>query len=100
MGYLIVILAVFALIWLVVLRPQRRRQLQQLEMQDTLHVDDEIITAGGLHGFVKQLDESVLTIEIATDVRVRLDRRAVAAVVSPAELVDENEIAQPEGGES
>jgi preprotein translocase subunit YajC len=103
MGYLIVIVAVFALLWLLVLRPQRRRQVQQLEMQNTLHVDDEIITAGGLHGYVKQLDETVLTIEIAPGVKVRLDRRAVAGVVRPDEQDEQDEqeeIARPEAGES
>lgn len=103
MGYLIVIVAVFALLWLLVLRPQRRRQLQQLEMQNTLHVDDEIITAGGMHGYVKQLDETVLTIEIAPGVKVRLDRRAVAGVVQPDEPDEQDEqaeIVRSEAGES
>jgi preprotein translocase subunit YajC len=103
MGYLIVIVAVFALLWLLVLRPQRRRQLQQLEMQNTVHVDDEIITAGGMHGYVKQLDETVLTIEIAPGVKVRLDRRAVAGVVRPEESDQQDEreeIARSEARES
>jgi len=64
-----------------VLRPQRRRQAEQMQMQDTLHVDDEVITAGGIRGYVRQLDEEVLEVEIAPGVQVRLDRRAVAAVV-------------------
>jgi preprotein translocase subunit YajC len=84
-AYLIAIVALFALLWLLVIRPQRRRQLQQLRMQDTLHLDDEIITAGGIRGYVRRLDEEVLTVEIAPDVRVRLDRRAVAGVVRPEE---------------
>jgi preprotein translocase subunit YajC len=78
MSFLLPIIALFFLLWLVVIRPQRRRQLQQLQMQDELHLDDEVITAGGIHGYVKQLDESVLTIEIAPNVRVRVDRRAIA----------------------
>ena len=80
-GYLIVIVALFALLWLFVLRPQRRRQAEQMQMQDTLHVDDEVITAGGIRGYVRQLDEEVLGVEIAPGVQVRLDRRAVAAIV-------------------
>ncbi|TMM05652.1 MAG: preprotein translocase subunit YajC [Actinobacteria bacterium] len=80
-GYLIVIVAVFALLWLFVLRPQRRRSTEQLQMQDTLHLGDEVITAGGIRGYVRQLDEEVLKVEIAPEVVVRLDRRAVAAVV-------------------
>ena len=85
MEYLIVIVALFVLFWLLVIRPQRRRQLLQLEMQDELHVDDEIITAGGMHAYVRQLDDQVLTVEIAPDVLVRLDRRAVAGIVRPEE---------------
>ena len=75
------IVALFALLWLLVLRPQRRRQMEQLRMQGTLHVGDEVITAGGIRGYVRQLDEEVLKVEIAPEVVVRLDRRAVAAVV-------------------
>jgi preprotein translocase subunit YajC len=81
MGYLIVIVALFALLWLLVLRPQRRRQQEQLQMQDSLRLGDEIVTAGGIRGQVRRLDEDVLGVEIAPDVEVRLDRRAVAAVV-------------------
>jgi len=76
-----VIVAVFALLWFFVLRPQRRRSMEQLQMQDTLSLGDEVITAGGIRGYVRQLDEEVLKVEIAPEVVVRLDRRAVAAVV-------------------
>jgi preprotein translocase subunit YajC len=99
LGYLIVIVALFVLLWLLVLRPQRARQAEQLRMQDTLHVGDEIITAGGIRGHVRQLDEEVLEVEIAPDVVVRLDRRAVAAVVR--DEADELEpVAQDERAES
>ena len=84
------IVALFALLWLFVLRPQRRRQMDQLRMQDTLHVGDEVITAGGIRGYIRQLDEEVLKVEIAPDVQVRLDRRAVAAVV-PEPVEDEED---------
>jgi preprotein translocase subunit YajC len=95
-----VIVAVFALLWLFVLRPQRRRTAEQLQMQDTLHVGDEIITAGGIRGEVRQLDEEVLEVEIAPEVVVRLDRRAVAAVVPDEEEDDPNELTQAGSNES
>jgi preprotein translocase subunit YajC len=65
--------------------------MKQVEMQDELHLDDEVITAGGIHGSIKQLDDSVLTIEIAPDVVVRVDRRAIAGKVRP----EEPEVDQP-----
>jgi preprotein translocase subunit YajC len=97
-----VIVALFALLWLFILRPQRRRQMEQLQMQDTLHVGDEIVTAGGIRGHVRRLDDEVLNVEIAPDVEVRLDRRAVAAVV-PEEGEEAEELDAPpriEGDES
>jgi preprotein translocase subunit YajC len=94
-----VIVALFALLWLFVLRPQRRRSSEQLQMQDTLRVGDEVITAGGIRGYVRQLDEEVLEVEIAPEVVVRLDRRAVAAVVQE-EDDDPDELTQTESGES
>jgi preprotein translocase subunit YajC len=94
-----VIVALFALLWLFVLRPQRRRSTEQLQMQDTLRVGDEVITAGGIRGYVRQLDEEVLEVEIAPEVVVRLDRRAVAAVVQE-EDDDPDELTQTGSGES
>lgn len=93
------IVALFALLWLFVLRPQRRRSSEQLQMQDTLRVGDEVITAGGIRGYVRQLDEEVLEVEIAPEVVVRLDRRAVAALVQE-EDDDPDELTQTESGES
>ena len=93
------IVALFALLWLFVLRPQRRRSTEQIQMQDTLRVGDEVITAGGIRGYVRQLDEEVLEVEIAPEVVVRLDRRAVAAVVQE-EDDDPDELTQTESGES
>jgi preprotein translocase subunit YajC len=94
-----VIVALFGLLWFLVLRPQRRRQTEQLRMQDTLHVGDEVITAGGIRGEVRELDEEVLRVEIARDVVVRLDRRAVAAVVREEED-DLNAVSQDDDSES
>ena len=93
------IVALFALLWLFVLRPQRRRSTEQLQMQDTLRVGDEVITAGGIRGYVRQLDEEVLEVEIAPEVVVRLDRRAVAALVQE-EDDDPDALTQTESGES
>jgi preprotein translocase YajC subunit len=68
-------------------------------MQDRLRVGDEVITAGGIRGYVRQLDEEVLKVEIAPEVVVRLDRRAVAALVQE-EDDDPDALTQTESGES
>ena len=99
MAYLIPIVLLIGLLWLLVARPQRRRQMAQVTMQDDLTLGDEVVTAGGMHGHVRRLDEDVLTVEIAPGTEVRIDRRAIAAVVKPDEHEEETED-EPENGAS
>lgn len=96
MGYILVLVALFGLMWLLLIRPQRRRTQAQMVMQDQLRAGDEIITAGGLHATVRSIEDDVLEVEIAPNTTVRLDRRAVAAVVSAPEIEAEPELAHPE----
>ena len=91
MGYIIVLVALFGLMWFLLIRPQRRRTQVQMTMQDQLRAGDEIITAGGLHATVRSIEDDVLEIELAPETIVRLDRRAVAAVVSEQEIEAEPE---------
>jgi len=76
--------------WLLLVRPQRKRSNEQMSMQDSLQTGDEIITAGGLHATVRSIEDDVLEIELAPSTVVRLDRRAVAAVVHPDSLEPES----------
>ena len=99
MEFLIVMVVLFAAMWVLLIRPQRRRQTLHLEMQQNLAPGDEIITAGGLHGFVRRLDEDTLAVEIAPGTEVRLDRRAVATVVRPDDDEEREEPDAVEPGE-
>jgi len=82
LGQLIIIVAMFALLWLLLIRPQRRRVTEQRELHASIEVGDEILTAGGLYGHVRELgDEDDLVVEIAPGTNVRIARRAVAGVV-------------------
>jgi preprotein translocase subunit YajC len=84
-GYLIIIVVLFAAMWLFLIRPQKRRQVEQAQLQDSLAPGDEILTAGGIHGTVRGIEDEVVQVEIAPGTIVRLDRRAVAAVVQEPE---------------
>jgi preprotein translocase subunit YajC len=82
-SFLIILVAFVVLMWLFLIRPQRRRSDAQMAMQDRLRIGDEIITAGGLHATVRSIEGDVLEIEIAPGTTARLDRRAVAALATP-----------------
>ena len=82
----IVILIIFGAIWLFAVMPARRKRSQHAAMQDSVDLGDEVITAGGLHGTVKEIEDDRLRLEIAPGVIVTLDRRAVAAVAREVEV--------------
>jgi preprotein translocase subunit YajC len=98
---LIVIVVLLALFWLLLIRPQQRRQRVQNQMIQSLEVGDEIVTAGGLYGEVRELGDEELVVEIAPGTNVRIARRAVAGVVEPEEDEGEEEAdeAELESGE-
>jgi preprotein translocase subunit YajC len=81
-GFLFIIIA-FAFLYFVMVRPQKRRQLETRRMLNDLKVGDEIITAGGMYGEVTRLGEDDVTVRIAPELEVRVARRAVAGVTQP-----------------
>jgi preprotein translocase subunit YajC len=95
LAQLIVIVAMFALLWLFLIAPQRRRAQAQRELLASIKVGDEILTVGGLYGHVRAIDEDDdLEVEIAEGLQVRMARRAVAAVIPPDDD-DEAEVDEP-----
>jgi preprotein translocase subunit YajC len=86
-----ILVILFAAMWLLVIRPQRQRQRDTKRQMDSLIPGAEVITAGGLYGTVRAVEDEELQIEIADDVVVRVARRAIAAVVEPDELDPEGE---------
>ena len=81
-------------VWLIFIRPQRRKQKAQQGMQSELAVGDEVVTAGGMYGTVTEIGEDDVRVEIAPNVEVRLARRAIAAQLTEHEPDDAT--AEPE----
>ena len=77
---LLAIAVTLTLMWLLVVRPQRRKQTQTMTMQDNLRVGDEVVTAGGLYGTVEALRGDDVQVEIAPGTTVRIARRAIVGI--------------------
>ncbi|MGZ8702680.1 MAG: preprotein translocase subunit YajC [Gaiellaceae bacterium] len=93
MSAYIFILALLALMWFMLIRPQRRRQQEAQRLLEKIGVGKEIVTAGGLYGTVTAVDGDEVRLEVADGVEVRIAKRAVAGVVSE----DEEPEQTPEG---
>lgn len=85
-GFFLVLLAMFAFLYFLLIRPQRAQQRKHAEILAALKPGDEVLTAGGIYGEVVQLDEERVMLEIDEDVRIAVARRSIASVVPPEEL--------------
>jgi len=86
-GLLIIILA-FVFLYFVLVRPQRRRQVESQRMLQSLEVGDEVVTAGGIFGRITALHDDEVIVAIASEVEVRVARRAIGGVVNRQEEPD------------
>jgi preprotein translocase subunit YajC len=85
-GFFLILLAMFAIMYFLLIRPQRQQQRKHAEMLNELKVGDEVVTAGGIYGEVVQLDTERVMLEVDDDVRIAVSRKAIASVVPPEEL--------------
>ena len=95
-GFFVLIILVLFLIWLMLVRPQRRRQQAQQAMIDHLRIGDEVLTAGGFFATVRRIDEDEVTVELGPGTEARVAKRAIAAVMPLEDRANENEDVVPE----
>ena len=70
---------VILVFWLLIVMPQRRRRQLRTQVIDQLEEGDEVMTVGGLFGFVREVGDRHVVLEIAPETRVRLAKSAVTA---------------------
>jgi preprotein translocase subunit YajC len=70
----------FVVLYLLILRPQMKKQKQQQRMIDELEKGDEIVTSGGIHGTILNLKDDIIVLKIAENVKIELARSAVTRV--------------------
>lgn len=83
--------AIFAIMYFLILRPQRQRMKQHQELVKNVRRGDTVVTSGGLIGKVsKVVDETELQLEVAEGVRVRIIRSTITEVRAKGEPVNDN----------
>ena len=75
------LVAMFVVLYFIMIRPQMKRQKEHKAMIDALAKGDEVVVAGGLIGRVAKLGESMLNVEVANGVELQVQRAAVVQVL-------------------
>jgi preprotein translocase subunit YajC len=98
-GFFLLIIIAFAFLWFILIRPQKRRQVQTQTMLNELKIGDEVVTAGGIYGEITSIDEAAddVMVRIAPSLEVKVARKAIAGVMSPEEpeITPEEPTAEP-----
>ena len=74
---IIMLVIMFAIFYFLLIRPQQKRAKQHKQLIESLKVGDQVVTAGGIHGKVAAIQESVVTLEVATGVKIKVNRSSV-----------------------
>lgn len=74
---LVLPLLFFGIFYLLVFRPQQKQAKKQREFLQNLKIGDRVVTSGGIHGEIKGLTETTVTLEIAPKIPVKVNRSAV-----------------------
>ena len=83
-SFIIVMAAIFAIFYFLLIRPQQKRQKELQEMINNLQHGDMVVTTGGIHGKIAALTDQIVTLEIADKVRIKVSRANIAAVTQTA----------------
>lgn len=81
-SFLIMMVAIFAIMYFFMIRPQNKKQKEIQNFRKNLQVGQEVITAGGIYGKVKEIEDSVIVLEIASGVKIRIDKNSIYANVA------------------
>lgn len=77
---------IFALFWLLIIRPQQRRMKEHQKMLSEMVKGDEVVTQGGIVGRINAITEHYLTVEIATGVEIKVQRSAISTKLEKGTL--------------
>ena len=67
----------FLIFYFILIRPQQKKQKEQRTMLDDLKEGDNVVTMSGIHGTVRKLKDDVITLQIADNVRIKINRASI-----------------------
>lgn len=73
----IMLLLIFVVMWLFMIRPQRKQQKELDNFRNSLKKGDKVVTAGGIYGTVAEIQESSVLIKVDGDVKLRVDKTSI-----------------------
>jgi preprotein translocase subunit YajC len=82
MSFLLTMGAVFLVMYFFMMRPQQKKQKDQKKFLEEMKKGDAVVTIGGLHGKIHELDDLTLILEVDRGIRMKFDRSSISMEAS------------------
>ena len=76
------IAAIIAIIYLLIIRPQKKRQKEHDNLVNALSLGVEIVTIGGIHGEVSRIKDETIWVKVSNNVEIEIEKSSVARTIS------------------
>ncbi len=90
-GMLVPMILMFVVFYFIAIRPQRKKQQELQNQINAMKGGDSVVTSGGIHGVVSSLQERTITLKIADNVKIKVEKTAIAGVTkkgADAEVIE------------
>lgn len=81
----IMLILIFVVMWLFMIRPQRKQQKELEAMRNALKKGDKVITAGGIYGTIADIDDRTVLVKVDGDVKIRFDKSSIQKDMTDSE---------------
>jgi preprotein translocase subunit YajC len=75
------IILIFIIMYFVLFRPQMRRQKEQRRLISSLKTGDRVLTSAGIHGMITNVKDTTVTVKVADNVKIEMEKSAVTNVL-------------------
>ncbi len=75
---------IFVIFYFMILRPQQKRAKERQKMLDSIKKGDKVVTSGGMHGKIVNVDEKTVLLDVGDNLKLKFDRSAVSTVTREA----------------
>src|SRR5213592_924961 len=81
LGFFVPLIFIFVIMYFVMIRPQSKRQAEQKKLISSLKTGDRVVTNAGIHGLISNVKENTITLKVADNVKIEMEKSAIATVL-------------------
>src|ERR671931_414256 len=82
-GFIVPMTLIFVMMYFLLIRPQKKRQMEQQRLVSALKTGDRVVTNAGIHGLISNVKESTVIVKVADNVKIEMEKSAITNVLKP-----------------